>query len=202
MSLQKTHLYHLLRCSNVGALPFPRDRMKLLLVRESRSREKLNTGVQLWTKQNVEADHQDDVRAFSSPPPRPLVESKRNKRATRARMQNNAPRRARPSRRNPSPRAESKSMDRSTLDPCTRVLAFRGARNPAERLQLYRRQETRTSVENARRREVRRKAVTRGKKRVGTPSSVTEGTIKRHFRPGNSRYLKLRSQISNAENRY
>jgi len=38
--------------------------------------------------------------------------------------------------------------------------------------------------------------------RRGGGSCVTEGTIKRHSRrPGNSRYLKLRSQISNAENR-
>lgn len=63
--------------------------------------------VQLRTKQNVEAEHQDDARAHFPVRPRTLVESKRNKRATRARMQNNAPRRARPSRRNPStsPRA-------------------------------------------------------------------------------------------------
>lgn len=113
--------------------PVP-DRMKLTCHRVTFA-VKSQCGVQRAdrTKQNVEAEHQDDARAHFPRSPRTLVESKRNKRATRARMQNNAPRRARPSRRNPSPRREQ--IDRSIhFGPVhTRDLAF-GERNPAERL--------------------------------------------------------------------
>lgn len=124
------------------------------------------------TKQNVEAEHQDDSPVPSiRPSARTLVESKRNKRATRARMQNNAPRRARPSRRNPSPHLTS--PNRGQIDEsihfgpgCTRVLAFR-ARNPAERLNstVDGRRETRSGGERE------KESVTRGgggKERIET----------------------------------
>lgn len=78
------------------------DRMKLTCHRVT-FRENLNAGCSARSDKAKcrSGEHQDDARA---PPPstRTLVESKRNKRATRAtraRMQNNAPRRARPSRR-------------------------------------------------------------------------------------------------------
>lgn len=144
---------------------------------------------------------------------RPLVESKRNKRATRARMQNNAPRRARPAPcRNPSPPVANRWID--PLWCSARVLAsaraesrreaqLRHSRGKPKREQtvcmcmcVHRERGCRKRKEH---RVVCVRVYVRGMRR--TRSSVTEGTIKRYFRRGNSRYLKLRSQISNAENR-
>lgn len=93
-----------------------------------------------------------------------------------------------PPRRNPSP---CKSTNRSTFS------SHESSRNPAEGFGA-----TGSSRETREWRMRRREECGMGEvdEKEG-PRSVTESTIKRHFRSGNSRYLKLRSQISNAENR-
>lgn len=114
----------------------------------------------------------------------------------------------------PHRRAGSKSMDRSTLVLRTspRIRA-RGIPPRGSTPTQSRETQTRTNCvyvcvcvcgeRGYRKRKEHRvvcvRVYVRGMRR--TRSSVTEGTIKRYFRRGNSRYLKLRSQISNAENR-
>lgn len=157
------------------------------LIIESRSRENLNAS----------GAHSDKAKSRRSTAyPRPFArlsnQSATNEQHELACKTTRRGVPARPPRRNPSP---CKSTNRSTL--CSHESSHSRAESGRE-AQLYRRQSRETREWRMRRVE---ECGVRGVDEKEGPSSVTESTIKRHFRSGNSRYLKLRSQISNAENR-
>lgn len=156
------------------------------LIIESRSRENLNAS----------SAHSDKAKSRRSTVyPRPFArlsnQSATNEQHELACKTTRRGVPARSPRRNPSP---CKSTNRSTLASHESSHSRAESRREA---QLYRQQLGKREWRTRKRKDCTAGGVD-GEKR---PSSVTESTIKRHFRSGNSRYLKLRSQISNAENR-
>ena len=157
------------------------------LIIESRSRENLNAS-------NAHSDKAKSRRStvYSCPSARLSNQSATNEQHELACKTTRRGVPARSPRRNPSP---YKSTNRSTLGSHESSHSRAESRREA---QFYRQQLGKKRVWRTRKREDCTAGGVDGEKR---PSSVTESTIKRHFRSGNSRYLKLRSQISNAENR-